>query len=347
MRLALRGGNIVEWFALRAGLVPVPAAEAWAGMALSGVLVAATELGLTRRLAAGPATAAGLARELGLDPTGTRLLLECLRSGRHVARRAGRYRLRRASRRWLDPDSPLSVARFVAATGDYWSWWASLPEVARTGQPVGHHAASAGDAYWRRYVTGQFELARLSAGEVAARLRVPAGAASLLDIGGAHGWYAVELCRRHPGLRATVLDLPGSAQIGRELIARAGLAQRVRHRDGDARTADLGGGYDLVLCFNLVHHLTPAEIVSLFGRIRAALSTGGSLAVLDAFSGAQRRGSAANVLGLFTYLSSGAPTYTAAQLREWLAQTGFAPPRRAGMRRVPGLVLYQSAIMPR
>ena len=41
MRLALRGANPAEWLALRAGLVPAAAADAWGGMALSGVAVAA------------------------------------------------------------------------------------------------------------------------------------------------------------------------------------------------------------------------------------------------------------------------------------------------------------------
>ena len=38
MRLALRGANPAEWLALRAGLVPAAAADAWGGMALSGVV---------------------------------------------------------------------------------------------------------------------------------------------------------------------------------------------------------------------------------------------------------------------------------------------------------------------
>ena len=129
MRLGLRGGNLLEWLALRAGLVPTPAAEAWGGMALSGVLVAATRLGLTARLAEGPATVDQLVTDLGVHPTPLRLMLDCLRSTGYVTLRSGRYGLTRAARRWLDPDSELSVARFVAGTGDYWEWWAQLPEV--------------------------------------------------------------------------------------------------------------------------------------------------------------------------------------------------------------------------
>lgn len=343
MRFSLRGDSPAERLALRAGLVPEAAAQAWCGAALSGVLVAAVRTGLTARLARGPATAAEAAADLGLDPVPAGLLLECLRSsGGHVVRRGGRYRLSRRSRPWLDPESPRSLAGFVSATGDYGDWWSGLETTVREGVPAGHHGAPPGDPYWGRYITGQFELARLSAGEVARKLRLPPGTRSLLDVGGGHGWYAACLCRRHPGLTATVLDLPGSAAVGREIIARAGMGDRVRFTDGDATRDDLGTGYDAVTCFNLVHHLTAAEAAGLLARARAALRPGGTLAVLDGFADGRRRRqpAQADLLSLFVYLSSGARVRTQAELRDWLRAAGFGPPRRAGLRRVPGLALY-------
>lgn len=343
MRLGLRSDNVVEWLALRLGLVPTPAAEVWAGMALSGVLIAATESGLTARLAGAPATLEQLTAELGLDPTALGLVLDFLRAGGHVRQRGSRYQLSRRSRRWLDPDSDLSVARFVAGNADYWQWWSSLAEVTRSGSPVSHHDAEPDSPYWRRYVTGQLELARLSAGEVARRVHVPSGARTMLDLGGGHGWYSAAMCRRHPQLTATVLDLPGSARIGREVMARVGLTDRVVHRDGDALTAELGGPYDVVLCFNLIHHLGPAQVGTVLSKIHGALAPGGSLAILDAFAARSRRRSAsASYLGLFLYLSSGAAVYTPSQLHGWLAAAGFEAPRRSSIRRIPGLGLYQA-----
>jgi cyclopropane fatty-acyl-phospholipid synthase-like methyltransferase len=207
------------------------------------------------------------------------------------------------------------------------------------------------DPYWERYIRGQRELARLSAAEVARKLRLPSGARQLLDIGGGHGLYSAALCRRHPGLTATVLDLPGSAAVGREIVAAAGMADRVRFRDGDATAGDLGTGdlgtgdldsrYDAVLCFNLVHHLAPEQIPALFGTAREALAPGGTLAVMDAFADPARRASAAaNFLGLFVYLSSGSQVHTPAQLRGWLREAGFGTPRRVRVLRIPGLSLY-------
>ena len=340
MRLALRGANPAEWLALRAGLVPAAAADAWGGMALSGVVIAAVRTGITSRLAAGPATAAEIAADLRLDPLPTRLLLDCLRSTGQVAERSGRYRLSRSARRWLDPASPLSVAGYVAGAADYWPWWAGLDETVRTGKSTGSHDAPPDDAYWRRYMTGQRELARLSAAEVARKLPLPASPRALLDLGGGHGSYSARLVERYPTLTATVLDLPGSAAIGREMIAAEGLADRVLFRDGDATTADLGTGYDAVLCFNLVHDLAPDAAAALFRRISDALRPGGTLAVLDAFAEPGRRASAqADMLALFVYLSSGARVHTPRELGDWLRDAGFAPPRKIRILRIPGLSL--------
>jgi SAM-dependent methyltransferase len=349
MRLALRGASPIEWLALRAGLVPTAAADAVGGMALSGIVVAAVRTGITARLAGGHATVAELAADLGLDPLPTRLLLDCLRSAGYVTERSGRYGLSRSARRWLDPAAPLSVATYVAGTADYWPWWSGLDMAVRTGKTSGSHEAEPDDPYWRRYITGQRELARLSAAEVAKKLPLPASPRTLLDIGGGHGGYAAALCERHPALRATVLDLPGSAAIGRELIAAAGLSDRVRFREGDVTTADLtvdvdgtdiDGGYDAVLCFNLVHHLAPDDAAALFRRVGAALKPGGTLAVLDVFAEPGRRASAhADLLALFVYLSSGARVHTPRELGDWLRSAGFAPPKKIRLLRIPGLAL--------
>jgi ubiquinone/menaquinone biosynthesis C-methylase UbiE len=348
MRLALRGGNPLERVALRANLVPTPAAEAWGGVAASGVLVAAVRTGIVARIATAPARPEEIAEDLCLAPTPTRLLIDCLIAGGHARQaRDGSVRLTRRDRRWLDPESEVGVARFVNACGDYFDWWRDLDRVIETGASVEQHDRGPEDPYWRRYMLGQLDLARLCAPEVARRMVLPENAGSVLDVGGGHGWYAATLCRRHAGLSATVLDLPGSARVGREVIQAAGLAHRVRFVEGDARTAEFPGGQDAVLFFNLLHHLTEAEIPALFERAGRALKPGGTLAVLDAFAEPARPGwprpnAAATHLALFVRLTSGSTVHTPAQLRTWLHEAGFGAPRRVRSARIPGLALYQA-----
>ena len=80
------------------------------------------------------------------------------------------------------------------------------------------HDRPSDDPFWRTYILGQYELARLASKSVARAVRLPHDATSVLDIAGGHGEYAMALCRRHDGLRATVVDLPGSVAIGREIV---------------------------------------------------------------------------------------------------------------------------------
>jgi len=64
-------------------------------------------------------------------------------------------------------------------------------------------------------------------------------------------------------------------------------------------------------------------------------------AVMDAFAPPSRRpNTAAAFLGMFTYLSSGAPPYSPADLRGWFSAAGFGPYRRIPVRRLPGQSLY-------
>jgi cyclopropane fatty-acyl-phospholipid synthase-like methyltransferase len=165
----------------------------------------------------------------------------------------------------------------------------------------------------------------------------------LLDVAGGHGWFAATLCQRHPQLRATVIDLPGSARVGREIIAQAGLSDRVEHREGDMFSADLGGPYDGALVFDIVHHLSGEQVLALLRRVRQALEPGATVAVLDMFrSQARRQRASAAALGLFFHLTSGADLHSPQELAGYLREAGFSAPRRTRIRRIPDQALYQS-----
>jgi SAM-dependent methyltransferase len=339
----MRASNPVEMAALRLGLVPVPLGEAMFGQPLARTVMAGQKLGVFRRLAQRDASAEELAGELELRPEGTKLLLDGLAALGHLDLDGGRYSLARSARRWLDPASDTYVGTFIEHCFDFWRWWDNLEEVVRTGDSFEIHEAGPDDPHWRRYIVGQFELARLSAPEVARGLKLGSSPRRLLDVAGAHGWFSAELCRRHDGLEATVLDLPGSTAVGRELIAEAGMADRVRHVEGDMFESDLGGPYDGALLFNIVHHLSPEDNIRLLRRVNDALRPGGKVAVLDLFTPPSgKRPDAAAFLGLFFHLTSGAGTYAPGELREWLAEAGFGKPRRVRIRRIPAQTLYEA-----
>jgi ubiquinone/menaquinone biosynthesis C-methylase UbiE len=178
---------------------------------------------------------------------------------------------------------------------------------------------------------------------VAKAVPLPKGAHSLLDVAGAHGEFSMALCRHHPGLKATVVDLPGSARVGREIVSGAGMDDRVHHVEGDMFEADFGGPHDGALCFNIVHHLTPEQAKALFERIRAVLRPGAPLCVLELYDRPEgQKPDSGSILGLFFHLTSGADTYTVEQVSSWLADSGFGSAEQKTFRTLPSLAMVSA-----
>jgi hypothetical protein len=258
MRIAATPDGLSERIGLMLNRLPTPIGEAMFAMPVARSLQVAQRTGMLPALAEDARDPVELAEHLGLQPTATKLVLDVIASLGHVELRAdGRYQMSDRARRWLDPHSDHYLGDFLADTAEYWRWWGDLEDLVRTGGHAELHDRPADDPYWRSYILGQYQLARLSSAEVAKAVPLRPGAHSLLDVAGAHGEFSMALCRRHPGLKATIVDLPGSARIGREIVSGAGMDDRVRHVEGDMFEADFGGSHDGALCFNIVHHLTP------------------------------------------------------------------------------------------
>jgi cyclopropane fatty-acyl-phospholipid synthase-like methyltransferase len=344
MRIELAPDDLFERIGVALNLAPLPGAYAMYGMVAGRVVSVAQRLGVYAQLIKGPATAGRIAEELQLQVAGTRLLCENL-AGLEVLEQDGHtFSLPARSRKWLDPASPTYIGTWLEHTTTYWEWYGDLERIVRDGGSFEIHREAAEDEqYWKLYITGQYELARLSAAEVAKAIKLGDRPTELLDVAGAHGWFSAELCKRHETLHATVLDLPGSARVGREIIAAAGMSERVEHRDGDMFESDLGGPYDGALVFDIIHHLSGEQIVTLLRRVREAMKPGATVAVLDMFrSEAKHERASAAALGLFFHLTSGADLHSPAELADYLSQAGFGMPKRTKIRRIPDQQLLQA-----
>lgn len=344
MRIVAKPDGLVERVGLLANLLPVPLGESMFGMPLARSLQVAQRTGIFAALAERSHSADELAERLELSPVATKLLLDVIATSGHLRLGSeGRYEMTSRAKRWLDPASDRYVGDFLADSFHYWEWWEGLEELVRGGESVEMHDRPDDDPYWRSYIRGQSQLARLSSAEVAKAVKLRGGARSLLDVAGGHGEFSMALCRRHPDLEATIVDLPGSARIGRGIVAEAGMAERVRHVEGDMFAADFGGPHDGALCFNIVHHLTAEQARRLFSRIRAVLRPGAPLCVLELYARPEgERPDSSAMLGLFFHLTSGADTYSVPEVSAWLRESGFSGPRRSTFRTLPNLALLRA-----
>jgi len=192
---------------------------------------------------------------------------------------------------------------------------------------------------WTVYQDGMRDVAASPAVELAKRMPVPQGATRLLDIGGSHGLYSTELCKRHPALVATVLELPGAVDRATEIAKREGLGAHVQHRIGNALSDDLGEAtFDIVMINNLVHHFTPEQNAELARRAARALAPGGVYAVGD-FLRASHPGAGGGVpavLDLYFALTSASGTWSLDEIASWQLGAGLMPMKTIQFLSLPG-----------
>lgn len=306
---------------------PDPFLDTFTGLVAARAVTTAVMLGVFDALHEGPATAPQLAQRLGLDELGTDTLLTTLATLGYVEPDGGLTRNAAVSERLLVQSSPDSIATFIGHQGDlHWQVLDGLPEAVRHGHAYAMHERRQDDPErWDAYIRGLFEISRPEQDANAALVDVEQPR-RLVDVAGGHGGFAMAMCRRHPGLEATVLDLPPSAAVGREIVAEQGFADRVAYREGDVFEVGLGEDLDVVSIFNLIHHLPEERDRELCRMARAALRPGGVLVIGDSARpepGGQMSAHGA-VSSLLFYAWSHSRNFAPSEVRGWMEDAGFA-----------------------
>jgi predicted O-methyltransferase YrrM len=335
MRVGLMAGNPLESALLATGLVPVAMLEAY-GPAYARAITAATRLGIFEALGDGAGPATAVAETCHTNPRATEKLLNLLVTMKYVRYGGGTYALARNTRRWLLADAPGSIRDLILMKDLEWSWIDQLESFVQDGQPLDVHGTMSTDD-WSAYQRGMRAQANLLAPLLARRIPVPAGASQMLDIGGSHGYFSVVLCRRHPGLQATVLDLPPAVEQAAPILAREGMGDRVVHHAGDALADDLGeAAFDLILVVSLVHHFDDATNRLLARKAARALRPGGYLVIGDALrpESPGKGGQQGAFFDLYFALTSQSGLWTFDEMRSWQVDAGLVP--RKSISVVPG-----------
>jgi SAM-dependent methyltransferase len=262
---------------------PDPFVDSFTGLIAARAVSVAVELGVFEALHEhGPATAEALAERLSLDPLGTEALVGALLPLGYLRADDGELRNDEVAERLLVSSSPDSIASFVGGQGElHWDVLSGLADAVRDGRAYAMHEQRHEDSErWSAYMRGLYEISRAEHDDNAALVPVEAPR-RLVDVAGGHGGFAMAMCRRHPGLEATVHDLPPAVTVGRDIVKSEGYAERVSFREGDVFEIGLGDDLDVVSAFNLVHHLPEERDRELCRMARAALRPGGALLIGD------------------------------------------------------------------
>jgi hypothetical protein len=248
------------------------------------VLFAAAELDVFTRLHGGGATAGALAEQCGVAAEPLRLVLEACVAEGLVTRHDDRYQNTAVTDAFLVRGAPAYGGHGLKYAEDLYPVWGHLVDLLRTGRPVIEPETILGidKAKTRAFVLAMHERAR-GLGSVLPHGADFSGRRSLLDVGGGPGTYSIALVQQTPGLRSTVLDLPGVLEITREIVDQNNCADRVSLKPGNYLTSDFGSGYDAVLLSGMMHRESAATCLMLLAKSFAALDRGGMVVVSDVF----------------------------------------------------------------
>jgi SAM-dependent methyltransferase len=354
MKVGAIPDGLVEKLLLRSNQIPTPLIETLSAMMNAKAILAGNELGVFNALSQKSLTPRVLAKHLGTSLRGMNDLTDALCASGYLAREDDRVALTDISRKWLVRSSPVYIGNMLEHVNDLWAVWLNLEEAIRKGlPPASDYQDWLKDEKYRtilrRHITGLRDTARLTAPEVVRAVSVPPakkapGARSrsrrLLDIGGGHGGYSIAFCQKHKDLTATVFDLEATAEIGREIVEREAMSERVEFQVGDFIKDDFDKHYAAALYFNIIHNFSEEDNRLVLKKVFDALRPGGVLAVWDMFKEPDGpREVQPALMALHMLVASGGTSYMINDVEHWLSEIGFGSVARKKTRTLPGLTL--------
>lgn len=254
-------------------------------------------------------------------------LLNILSTLGFLIRRGNRFFHTRFSKDWFREDGKKTMVKNLQFQAFLGQAYADLAETYRRGHPhlsLGR-LLSQKKEFLIDYINGMAEIAAPSAKALAMSLDLR-GVNRLLDVGGGHGLFSLEMLKKNRTMCADILDLPKTLEITRTFVHKSPDRKRVSLIKGDYRSAPFGNrSYDLILFSHVMHDENPQTNIKILLKAHKALRSGGRIIIHDFFIRSEGMSSLFSLLlgfQLTSYTTDGR-CYFVSEMKEWLEKTGF------------------------
>jgi C-methyltransferase len=320
-------------YRLRLRLAPAPASmmELIFGAWVSQAVQAAARLGVADALASGPLPLEDLARRVGADPDRLNRLMRAL-IGRGVFRRDrhGRYALNQLADT-LRSDAPASMtaAALYYGSPQHREHWSMLVDAVRTGQASVPRLR--GKEFWE-YLDDEPELAQLFNGAMTSISTLSeqsvvaayhfSSNSTIVDVGGGHGRLLASILAATRDAHGVLYDLPQVVANAPALLAKAGVADRVRI-DGGSFFEKVPADGDVYLLKHIIHDWPDDKAVDILRTVRSAAGRDARVVLVEMVIPEHDRDFVGNWGDLEMLLCGNARERSAEQYRNLLQRSGF------------------------
>jgi hypothetical protein len=179
---------------------------------------------------------------------------------------------------------------------------------------------------WVKFAEAMMPLMVMPAQIMAAELRKGGEVHKVLDIAAGHGVYGISVAKQNPAATIYACDWKNVLAVAEKNAGAMGVADRYHLLPGSAFEVDFGGGYDLALITNFLHHFDPPTCTTFMRKVHASLAPGGRAAIVEFVPNPDRvtppMAAAFSMMMLATTPAGDA--YTFAELESISKNAGFA-----------------------
>jgi (2Fe-2S) ferredoxin/SAM-dependent methyltransferase len=294
------------------------------GFMSSRIVLSAIELDLFTAVGSG-ATAKEVADLVSADSSAMERLLNALVGLQLLSKQNHHFYNSDMSDTFLRKGSPHDSRTALHHSIHLWSRWSTLTDCIKKGTSVTVKEIKEQDDSWTKaFIAAMHKIAVFSAPKVISHLDLDK-VRSVLDLGGGSGAYALEFARQKRDINVTVFDLPNVTPFTKQYTRKTPLKDRITIIEGDMHYDDYGTNFDLVFISAICHMLSPKGNQNMLQRAKKALSPGGRIVIQDFILNDDKTDpptAAIFALNMLVGTQKGS-SYSAAEYRQWLKDTGF------------------------
>lgn len=305
---------------------PEPIFKIISGHLLAKYLFVASRLGLFQTLGKSSLSLEQLSERISTPKRTTRILVDALLAGGLLQRQNDLYHNTPVTETFLSGESNDGLRPVL----DLWDQvvylqWTQLENALFSNQP----AYGPGEFSKEQSAVFARGVSTLTAPSAKALIRAYdfRNHKRLLDLGGGTGNFSKMALREYSHLEATLFELPATAAIARQSIAKTPLEDRLEILEGDLfEAAELPHGYDTIIMANVVHLFSPEHNRQLLKKIHQSAEKGARLLLIDFWTDSSHTQPpfAALMAAEFQIYSGEGDVYSVEELNQWLHETGWS-----------------------
>ncbi|MCC6601407.1 MAG: methyltransferase domain-containing protein [Crocinitomicaceae bacterium] len=319
--------SLIEKLLLSNDIIPHPLADASSSVGLGFALGSAVKLKIVDHLTMDYKDVKQIAKSANVSELGAEIILDCLDALGYVQKKDSQYAFTKRGYKNLSTQSPDNFRNFILFCDSLYKGYSDLSETIRLGKrPQPKALEELTDYEWELFSTAMIDISKTNYKETGKKIPITKSHLKLLDLGGSHGLYSIELCRLHSQLKATIVDMLPVKKYADQSIAQH-KADRVSFLPANFMKDEIPKNVDVILAFNIIHGFNASDNEMLAKKVYNSLNEGGMYVILDQIKGiggsSQMSKATTSYMALNLLHEAGGKTYSKSEIDTFTKIAGF------------------------